>query len=235
MQIKRALNKVQIPYICYNFFMAKKTLTTIYIVRHGESTQNAGIHKGEKDHEIPLTLKGEDQAKELAKKFRGIHFDVAFSSDYLRAKKTAKLITLENKLSVKTTALIRERTFGNDYFNNREKIRAEMKEIFKKLTDEEKLNYKYTKDMESAKEGAKRLLSLLQEIKAAYMGKTILVVCHGNIMRSLLNILGWCKFDEIPENAIENTGYIKLETKGMNFIITETKGVNKKIGVARLM
>ena len=89
--------------------------------------------------------------------------------------------------------------------------------------------------MESAREGAKRLLSLLQEIKATDMGKTILVVCHGNIMRSLLNILGWCKFDEIPEGAIENTGYIKLETNGEDFIIKETRGVNKKIGVARLM
>lgn len=214
--------------------MVKKP-TIIYIVRHGQSTHNAGVDKGEKEHKIPLTEKGEEQAKKLAQRLKYIHFDAALSSDYLRAKRTAEIITLEKQLEVKTNALIRERKLGDNYYRNKEKVRSEMENIFKKLSDEEKLEYAHTKDMESAKTGALRLLLFLQEVGTAYKGKTVLVVCHGNIMRSFLNIIGWCKFDEIPEGAIENTGYIKLETDETAFFVKETCGINKKSGVVRIV
>ena len=211
-----------------------KKKTTIYVVRHGESTYNVGIENGLKEHEIPLTKKGEGQAKKLAQKLNAVHFDEVLSSDYLRAKKTAEIITLEKQLEIKTIALIRERNFGERYNSDKEHVREEMRAILKKLSEKEKLEYKHTSDMESAKAGGMRLLTFLQEIGRAYTGKTVLVVCHGNIMRTLLNILNWCLFDEIPEGAIENTGYIKLETDGGTFKITETWRVNKKRGIVRI-
>lgn len=209
-------------------------MTTIYIIRHGESTHNAGIFKGEKPHEIPLTETGEKQAERIANKLKRIHFDVIFSSHYVRAQETAKIIANTKKLKHKVSSTIHERIFGENYYKNRDIMRAEMKEIFKKLSDKEKLQYKHTQDMESSQEGAERLLTFLKKVAIEYPEKTVAVICHGNIMRSLLNLLGWCKFDELPERAIENTGYIKLETNGTNLSITETFGVHKQTGVERI-
>ena len=84
---------------------------TLYIVRHGETEWNVKkIIQGNED--IPLNKKGESQAKELAKKLRHIKFDVIFSSDLIRAKRTAEIINIEKKLIVQTTKALKERYFG---------------------------------------------------------------------------------------------------------------------------
>ena len=42
------------------------------------------------------------------------------------------------------------------------------------------------------------------------------------------------KFDELPEQAIENTGFIKLEVNATKLSVTETFGVHKQTGVERI-
>src|SRR5258706_14102789 len=87
-------------------------LTTFYIVRHGETDWNAERRlQGHSD--IPLNENGELQAKNLADELQDITFDLAFSSDLLRAKRTAEIIALEHKLEVQTTKLIREKNYGS--------------------------------------------------------------------------------------------------------------------------
>ncbi len=57
-------------------------LTTFYLVRHGETEYNVkGIIQGQSDS--PLTRKGIDETKKLAKNLKGIKFDYIFSSDLL--------------------------------------------------------------------------------------------------------------------------------------------------------
>ena len=86
-------------------------LTTIYIVRHGETNQNVKrIIEGHGD--TPLNENGEMQAKLISEKLRHVQFDLAFSSDLLRAKRTAEIIALEHNLLVETTRLLRERYYG---------------------------------------------------------------------------------------------------------------------------
>src|ERR1041385_1316907 len=84
---------------------------TFYLIRHGQTDWN-------KEHLLQgivdnvLNEAGERQAKELAKTLHHVHFDLAFSSDLLRAKRTAEIILLEKKVHVETTKLLRERAFG---------------------------------------------------------------------------------------------------------------------------
>ena len=62
-------------------------MTTIYIVRHGETKWNVKqLMQGHKDS--PLTEKGIEQAEEIKKELKNIHFYRIFSSDLLRAKRT---------------------------------------------------------------------------------------------------------------------------------------------------
>jgi probable phosphoglycerate mutase len=80
----------------------------IWLVRHGETTANAAnVLSGWSD--VPLTPKGEDQARALAPVLRGQRFDVVWSSDLRRAIDTAALAI---GVAPRTDARLREMCFG---------------------------------------------------------------------------------------------------------------------------
>lgn len=203
-------------------------LTTIYIVRHGLSEANvkgmvAGIHNS------PLVKEGEEQAKEVSGKLKDVRFDVVFSSDLIRAKRTAEIITLERKLAVATSGLLRERDYGT---LDGKKETKKVIELLKKLEDqpsrEDWLKYRLNDEAETSEQIIGRFMTFLREVAVAYSGKTILVVSHGSIMRSLLVHMGYASYDQLVQGTIKNTGYFRLETDGVDFFIRETKGVTVK-------
>jgi broad specificity phosphatase PhoE len=62
----------------------------IYLVRHGETAWSiTGQHTGRTD--LALTPRGEDQARALAPKLKGLRFDHVFSSPLQRARRTCEL------------------------------------------------------------------------------------------------------------------------------------------------
>ncbi len=225
-----------------------KDLTTIYLVRHGESEANV---LAEKDEEVntaiefddtegaPLSPKGRVQIKELAEHLKDVHFDAFFSSSLIRANETAKAVAMERNLAVQASDLIRERELSR-YMKalggskQKSQIKREMQQELQALDDASKMQYKHSSVMESAEEAAVRQLTFLREIALAYSGKTILVASHGNLIRSALTKLGWATFDELPDGAVDNTGYVILECDGVDFFIKETHGVHKKDNTQRI-
>lgn len=64
----------------------------IYLIRHGETAWSlTGQHTGSTD--IPLTSKGEEEAKKLGQQIRGVLFDRVLTSPLLRARRTCELAT----------------------------------------------------------------------------------------------------------------------------------------------
>lgn len=62
----------------------------IYLVRHGETAWSlTGQHTGRKD--IPLTPKGEEEARRLAPRLRSLTFSAVFCSPLQRARRTCEL------------------------------------------------------------------------------------------------------------------------------------------------
>jgi broad specificity phosphatase PhoE len=222
-----------------------KQMTTIYLVRHGESESNANKGKHYTFYEqwgelgAPLSEAGKQQASERAQRLKHIPFAAVFSSDFTRARQTAEIIALEHKLVVQTSNLIREREehlykmWLEKHGKSIEQYMKTMREELAALDDAGKMAYKYDEGMESAGEGASRLLTFLREIAVAYAGKTVLVVNHGNLMRSLLVHLGYAGFDELPTGTFENTGVIVLESDGVEFFIKSVEGVEKVDGQKR--
>lgn len=202
-----------------------KNATNFTIVRHGETVWNTQkIMQGHGDS--PLTLTGQKQALALGQEFADIHFDYVFSSDLLRAQRTAELITIEKKLAVNTTALLRERSFGKYEGKSREEFELENKDLFReygKLNKDEQWKFKYGHDMESNEEVMGRLLTFLREIAVTYPGKNILAVTHGGALRVLLAHLG--KTVAGGRDTIANMAYVKLLSDGVEFEIKETKGI----------
>lgn len=205
--------------------------TTFYVVRHGETEWNKQSRiLGQS--ESALTEKGEAQARELREEFKNIQFDAVFSSDLLRAKRTADIISSDRHLEVRTTPLLREKRMGKyegAHANVLRKDNEALAEAYKKLTDDEKWKFKRADTMESMDDICARMLTFFREAAAAYVGKTLLVVSHEAVLQTLLVYAGWGTAKEIRGGSVENGGYIQLTFDGKVFSIENVKGVTKKL------
>lgn len=81
----------------------------LYMVRHGQSTANAGhLHAGWS--QIPLTEQGVKEAQQAGKLLAGLKFDRVYVSDLLRAQQT--LATALPGIKGEVTPLLREINVG---------------------------------------------------------------------------------------------------------------------------
>jgi broad specificity phosphatase PhoE len=193
----------------------KNSYCTIYLIRHGETEWNKKkLIQGQTD--TPLNKKGEIQAKELEKKFKGINFSAVFSSNLIRARKTAELMFLEKKLAVVTTKALRERFYGRfegKHINELRKIIGELVFLSRKKQKKLKLY-----DVESDNQIVNRLTPFLRETAVAYPGKNVLMVSHGGLMRTFLSHLGY-KIPEYSKKSMKNAGYLIIESDGVEFTL----------------
>ncbi len=212
----------------YEAYNMDKRYCTIYLARHGETEANVlRITQGHSSS--PLTDKGKMQAKSLGENLHDVHFDAIFSSDLERAKHTAEIAALDRKISVQTSQLLREKSFGTfeggpiiHYIEALQKIVSEETEPALFMTA------KLGVGDESEAEVASRVIRFLREIAVAYEGKTVLVVSHGAAIRILLAHLGFGTRKELL-GSVSNAAYIKLESDGIDFFVKETFGVMKKV------
>ena len=206
----------------------KDNFCTIYLVRHGESEANiTGIVGGD----TPLTQKGKKQALRLGEKLTDVNFSAVFSSNLKRAKQTAEYIVQGRQFEIQIHKGLRERSFGSIDSDKDEKYKY-LFEALKDMSDEEFWEWKIVDDMENAQEAVGRFIKALKEISKSYLGKEILVVSHGTVMRTLLVKLGRGTFRDFPSGALENTAYIKLKSDGENFTIEEVSGLKKLNGLS---
>ncbi len=201
-----------------------------YLVRHGQTVWNTKkIMQGHLDS--PLTKKGIEQAKITAKKLNSIKFDHAFSSDLLRAKRTADIIAADHNLVVKTNRLLREIHLGPfqgkkiDYFQEELKDALEHRES---LSNEQAVTYKIHPELESSEEAATRAITFLRETALAYLGENVLVVSHAGTIRSILIKLGFATNKELLHGAIGNASYVAIDSNGIDFFVRKAVGIDKK-------
>jgi broad specificity phosphatase PhoE len=208
----------------------KSKNATFYIIRHGETEWNIkGIIQGHKDS--PLTKNGINQAKQMANMFRKIKFAKIFSSDLLRAKRTAEIIALEKNMAIKTSRLLRERLTGEFQGIGYQKMREELKEQLEKrdkLAKEERFKFKIADNIESDEELLSRFITFLRQLAIAHAGKKVLIITHAGVIHSFLIHLGWAEYEELGPGSIANTGYIILESDGTEFFIKKVVGATKQ-------
>ena len=154
----------------------------IYIARHGENEDNAnGILNGHRD--LPLTLKGYDQARFLGDKIKetGIVFNKIYSSPLTRAAETA--IIVARKIGISNLeyheALI-ERDFG---VMTGLKV-SQIEEVCgDRVIKAEHITYFLDPpEAETFLDLLARANKFLLELEANYAdNENILLVCHGDI------------------------------------------------------
>lgn len=205
----------------------------IYLVRHGTTDWNEkGIIQGQLD--IPLAKIGEEQAKIVAQELKNVHFDAVFSSDLMRTKRTAEIITLEKNLAIQTTKLLRERHYGE--FQGKVYAARQAYNVFvAALNDEERFSHK-SHGVESDEEIVTRLITFLRETAIIHknksstepvLDKTVLVSTHGDIIHKFLIHLGFGTYKNFPLSSIVNTAYVKLACDGVDFFVQETVRIKK--------
>jgi len=203
---------------------------SLYLVRHGETQWNVERRfQGQGDS--PLTDKGIEQAKQAAEKLKHVKFAAVYSSDLLRAKRTAKIIALEKDLALQTSKALRERFFGkfegtliNDFF---EKYGLKMRELTEAAKKELQENH-IDPTIESNESLITRFVTFLREVSLANLGKNILVVTHGGALRLFLTRLGYLDALKDHDVYIHNTAIIQILCDGVDFTIKEIDGVTKK-------
>lgn len=88
----------------------------VYFVRHGESEHNA-LGKFAGSINSPLTSLGITQAKETAELLKNKNISLIFSSDLIRAKKTAfeiqPVLNRNNSVPIKLSTFLNEVNFGD--------------------------------------------------------------------------------------------------------------------------
>lgn len=162
-------------------------VTTLCLVRHGQSTWNAERRiQGQLDP--PLSALGLAQAARVAERLAKERWDVLYSSDLSRARQTAEAIAAATGLEIRLDPTLREQGQGK-----REGL----------LADEAKLLYPDPNAPEVGRETAEalqaRAVQAYHRIRDAHPGERVIVVAHGALMASFLRV------------ALDITGRISME------------------------
>ncbi len=177
------------------------TVGTLVLVRHGQSQWNLeNRFTGWVD--IPLTAEGEAEARRAGELLKGTTFDHAFTSALSRAQETLRIIleTIgETNIPTERDQALNERHYGDLQGLNKdetaEKFGKEQVHIWRRSYDVPPPNG------ESLKDTGKRTLPYFDEhIKPLVLaGENVLVVAHGNSLRSIVMVLDNISEKDIPE------------------------------------
>ena len=163
-------------------------MSQLVLIRHGESQWNLeNRFTGWVD--VPLTAKGEGEARAAGEKLKAFQFDHAFTSVLRRAQSTLRIVLDvigQATIPITEDKALNERMYGELQGLNKA-------ETAEKFGDEQVKIWRRSFDVpppggESLKDTAARVLpyyeSLIRPELAAH--KTILIVAHGNSLRSLV-------------------------------------------------
>ena len=155
------------------------TITTLYLVRHGESEANAaGVFAGQTDS--PLTPKGREQAKVVAKALRPVHFDRIVTSPLSRTKDTAAEIAAGRDIRVEVFDDLKEIDVGIAAGKPFDELRG-----LPGATGDD--GWRQWPGGESLEQVLTRSLRVIDRLVAESPGKTICVVGHGGVTRIVVS------------------------------------------------
>lgn len=175
-----------------------ESMSKLILVRHGQSLWNLeNRFTGWVD--VPLTEQGYAEARRAGERLKGLHIDVAYTSNLSRAQETLRTIleTLNLKVPVIRDQALNERHYGQLQGLNKEqtavKYGAEQVQIWRRSFDVP------PPGGEALKNTAERTLPFFENciLGDLKQGKNVLVAAHGNSNRSIVMKLENMTPDEI--------------------------------------
>lgn len=168
--------------------MGRSSTARMVLLRHGESQWNLeNRFTGWVD--VPLSPKGEKEARAAGEKLRGFRFDRAYTSVLKRAIDTLRIVLEvigQTDIPVEQDQALNERRYGDLQGLNKD-------ETVRKFGAQQVKLWRRSYDIsppggESLKDTAERVLPYYERrIKPELLaGRTVLVAAHGNSLRALV-------------------------------------------------
>ncbi|MEW5852258.1 MAG: histidine phosphatase family protein [Myxococcota bacterium] len=156
---------------------------TIYLLRHGETDWNAaGRLQGHTD--TPLNEKGREQARRAAELLREHPIGHTISSDLSRARETADIVAHTLGIRVDVDPALRERCFGIFEGLTWQEVSERYPQHHAAYMDDRTTRVPGAETLEEV--GQRTLHAVRNRLVHATVERTILVVTHGGVMRSLI-------------------------------------------------
>ena len=152
----------------------------IYILRHGETVWNfKGITQGRSNNR--LSKNGKAQVEKIALEYKDVNFDEIFVSPLMRTIQTANIMNkYHNKKLLKDERIIE---IDQGIFTGRRKDSFTPEEI--EIRKTRSIEY----GMETQEMIVKRVKEFLDDVSYRYKDKTILVVTHRGIAKTLYHLI----------------------------------------------
>lgn len=175
--------------------MSKNNLT-VYVVRHGETDENAkGILCGQRiDNSI--NDRGREQARDTAAELSKLNI---YSSTMKRAVETAHIIAEECHKKVAFDDRLRERDYGSLSGKTWEENFGSKAAEKRRQDVEQEYDYR-PYGGESALQVLERLLNFLDDIKSSH-DQPIVIVAHGGVLKSLKKHFDGLAYEATPDNG----------------------------------
>ena len=146
-------------------------MTTLYLVRHGETVDNANqIMQGQTQGQ--LNDNGIKQAREFSEAWKDKPLDVVIASDLKRSVDTAKIIAEPHHLEVISTPLLRERDWGSFTGRYIPELKGET----------------WPDDIETLENLLSRAGEFIAYVKQTFPEKKVLAVGHGIINKAIQSV-----------------------------------------------
>jgi len=143
-------------------------MTTLYLVRHGETIDNVNqIMQGQTQGE--LTAQGVLQAETVRDRLARDHFSAIIASDLKRSVDTARIIAQPHRLEVLQTPLLRERDWGGFTGRFIPSLKGEV----------------WPDDIETLEHLLSRAGEFIAFVRQTYPEKKVLAVGHGIINKAI--------------------------------------------------
>jgi len=176
-------------------------MTELWLVRHGQTDWNlANIVQGHSD--IPLYDTGLTQARELAEKLSGTHFDALYCSDLLRARQTADILAESLNLEVVIEPRIREIRQGVWEGYSIPEILLMFPEEFRRKNENPLVPA--AEGAESVAEVVRRMVGVANELRERHMGQRLLLVTHGFAIAALTCVARQIPIQEVAQYIPDN-------------------------------
>jgi len=177
-------------------------MTTLLLVRHGQSTWNAaGLMQGQTAH-VPLTELGHEQARGAAAELAQLRPGAMVASDLHRAVQTAEHCMAATGRRFTTTPALREQGYG----------------VLEGRPSRELWDVVDWTDVHWSAEGGESLAQLharvaayLSDLRAAPPAEVVALVTHGDTIRAAQAVLAGDGPEAMPHTTPHNGSITRLE------------------------
>lgn len=172
-------------------------MQSIIFLRHGQAINNTDRILAGRTEGVPLTNTGIKQAELAAKFLKKMNVSAIYSSPIERAKKTAEIVASHNSLDYSIDKRLIELEMGKFTGMRYEEIFEKHGNVFLKFYSEAREISR--NGVETFSEVKKRILDMVDHVRAAHPGENVVLVTHMDPIKSMIASV----LDLRPENLFE--------------------------------